>query len=192
MQAASGGRMRTGFRRLGGVLAVLGGIASVVVAASAGPAGAAALPRPAAGPAATAPCTGPRVVSILGTKAVEGTATDQRTLTPFTFTVVSTGCPLSGTVGFTTVPFTAGQDDFVMQTGRLGFRAGDTDRQLITVQVVADKQPEPNECYAVQLMPASNTVQIATDEAAGIIVDDDQKPTGAGQPPVTREFHCSE
>jgi hypothetical protein len=197
--------MRAVFRRLAMVLAVLGGIASVVVAASAGPAGAAAPPRPAAGPVAAplapAPCTGPRLVSILGTKAAEGTATDKGgRLTPFTFTVVSEGCALPGEVGFTTVPFTAGADDFVMQTGQLAFRSGDAGRQLITVQVLADPQPEPDECYAVMLLPGSSTVRITTDEAAGIIVDDDQKakpsravtPLVVRAPPVTQEFHCSE
>jgi hypothetical protein len=184
--------MRAVFRRFGVILAVLGGIASVVVAASAGPAGAAVLPRPAAAPAAAAACTGPRIVDLVGTKGVEGTS-PQGVLTPFTFTVVSSGCPLPGAIGFTTVPFTAGRDDVVMKQGVVEFRAGDLSQLPITVLVIPDSQPEPNECFAVLVTPQSSTVQIKTNEAAGIVVDDDQqKPGSSTKPPVTREFHCSE
>jgi hypothetical protein len=164
------------FRRLGVALAVIGGAATTVVSVAAGPAGAA--------------CDAPRVVSVEGVRAAEGTARPgEVAFTTFEFAVTSTSCPLPASVQFETVGYTARPKvDFVPRAGELAFKEGDLDKQVVAVQVVQDAEPEANECFSVRLSKPAGKVRIGTAEAAGIVVDDD-RPAGGVQPQI---FICSE
>ncbi|HST67592.1 MAG TPA: hypothetical protein VLM05_20645 [Mycobacteriales bacterium] len=193
--------MHERLRRLGAALTVFAAVAGVV--ATAGPAAAAGVPAggaagparaagpaggaagPAAGPVVGAACSGPRVLSITGSRVVEGST--RGTLTSASFTVTSTGCALEGTVRFATVAYTAGKDDFVARTASVAYRAGDSGARSVVVQVIPDLLPESNECFAGMLAAPSANVRIAAggDQAAMIILDDDTKRAAGG-------FICSE
>jgi hypothetical protein len=164
-------------RRLGAALAVISGVATTVVG-------------PAAGPAQAA-CDEPRLVSIEGYRAAEGTSLQKGQFTPFIFTVTSSACPQEGSVQYETVAYTADQDDFVRQAGVVAFKPGNIDKQVITIQVIPDNKPEKNECFSVRLGKPAGKVTIVPDrgEAAGIIVDDD---TPQQKVPVGGGFICSE
>jgi hypothetical protein len=130
------------------------------------------------------------VISVVGTKAPEGTSRQPGDLTKFEFTVTSTGCPQPGAAQFQTVAYTAGPNDFIARSGELSFKDGDFSRLTITVLVVPDAEPEDNECFSVQLPKAAGNVKVGTSEAAGIIVDDDrQRRVPPGQ---VLGFVCSE
>jgi hypothetical protein len=174
---ALGGQVGKVFRRLGMVLAVVGGIATTVVSVAAGPAQAA--------------CDTPRIVSVEGVRAAEGTALPgQVQFTTFEFAVTSTSCPLPGTLRFETVAYTArGQADFVPRAGELAFKSGDLNKQTVAVQVVQDAEPEANECFSVRISKPAGAVRIETAEAAGIVVDDDRQSVRG---PLPRVFICSE
>jgi hypothetical protein len=140
-----------------------------------------------AGPAsAAASCQGPRLVGITGGKVVEGT--ERGGFSKLDFTVSSAGCAAEGTLSYETVAYTAGKDDFVPQRGRLDLKAGDLSSLTVTVQVVADSQPERNECFSVRIAASAGDVKVDPDEAAGIIVDDD----GKKDPGQSGGFICSE
>jgi hypothetical protein len=143
-----------------------------------------------AGPAQAA-CDDPRLVSIQGYRAAEGTSVQKGQFTPFFFTVTSSACPQEGSVQYETVAYTADQEDFVRQAGAVTFKPGDPDKQVITIQVVPDSKREKNECFSVRLGKPAGRVVIAADrgEAAGIIVDDDTPPQKL---PVGGGFICSE
>lgn len=164
------------FRRLGVVLAVVGGVATTGVSVAAGPAQAA--------------CDTPRVVSVAGTRAAEGTAVPgQAQFTTFEFAITSAACPQPGALRYETVAYTAGRADFVPRTGEVAFKAGDLGRQTVSVQVVQDSEPEPNECFSVRLSKPAGAVRVENAEAAGIIVDDDRQ---AATGPLPQIFICSE
>lgn len=163
------------FRRLGVLLAVVGGIATTMVSVAAGP--------------AAAGCDAPRLVSVEGYRAPEGTSVGQREFTRFEFAVTSSTCPQPGSVRYETVAYTAGEADFVRQAGELSFKAEDLGRQTITVLVVQDSEPEANECFSVRLSKPAGRVQVGTPEAAGIILDDDRRQGGR---PLPQSFICSE
>jgi hypothetical protein len=172
-----GGHVRNVFRRLGAVVVVVGGIATTVVGVAAGPAGAG--------------CDAPRLISVTGFRAAEGTSVGQREFTRFEFAVSTSAasCPQGGTARYETVAYTAGRADFVGQAGELSFKADDTGSQTVTVLVVQDAEPEPNECFSVRLSKPGGRVEIGTAEAAGIILDDDR---GQRKPSLPHSFICSE
>jgi hypothetical protein len=169
--------VRKVLRRLGAALAVTGGVATTVVGSGAG--------------TAQAACDDPRLVSIEGYRAVEGTSAQKGQFTPFTFTVTSSACPQEGSVQFETVTYTADRTDFVSQTGQVSFKSDDTSRQVIVVSVVPDSKRERDECFSVRLSKPAGRIVIPDDknEAAGIIVDDD---TPSNKPPASGGFICSE
>lgn len=169
--------MRKVLRRLGAALAVISGVATTVVGLTTGPAQAA--------------CDEPRLVSIEGYRAVEGTSVQKGQFTPFIFTVTSSACPQEGSVQYETVAYTADQEDFVRQAGGVSFKPGDPSKQVITIQVVPDSKSEKNECFSVRVSKPTGRVVIDPEhnEAAGIIVDDD---TPQSKVPVGGGFICSE
>jgi hypothetical protein len=170
--------VRARLRRLGAALVVIGGVASVIAA---GPAEAMAP----AGPATAAACTGERVVSISGSRVVEGSA--RGGFTTLRFTVTSTGCAQAGSVRFSTTPWSATKEDFVATTASVSYRAGETAARTVPVQVVPDFLPEPVHCFFGSVQAPTAHVRIAAAQAVGTILDDDR--AGAG---TARGFMCSE
>ena len=161
------------FRRLGTAAAVVGGVAAMLVGAAAGP--------------ASADCDQPRLVSVSGYRAPEGSAAQE--FTRFEFAVSSAGCPQPGAVRYETVAYTAGRTDFVDTVGGLELPAGDLRKQAVIVLVVPDTVAEPVECFSVRIAAAGGNVKTDVAEAAGIIVDDDRRGVGKR---ITEGFICSE
>ncbi|HEV7653499.1 MAG TPA: Calx-beta domain-containing protein [Mycobacteriales bacterium] len=167
------------FRRLGVALAVIGGVASAGLTAS--PAVAAPM-----GQGAAAACTGPRVVSVTRSRVVEGSI--RGGFTTLNVAVTSTGCPLAGSVRYQTVAYTArAKEDFVVKSGTIAYKAGTAAATTVSVQVVADLQPEPNECFSLLLSVPTGGARIGVAEAPQIIVNDDHVKGGVGG-----GFICSE
>jgi Calx-beta domain len=172
---ALGGQVGKIFRRLAVLLAVLGGVATTVVSVAAGPAQAA--------------CDTPRLVSVEGVRAAEGTSVEQGRFTSFEFAVTSSSCPLPGTLRYETVPYSAREADFVPRSGELSFKPGDLGKQTVTVQVIPDSEPEANECFSVRLSKPTGQVRVGTAEAPGIVVNDDRQ---SAKGPLGQIFICSE
>ena len=101
--------------------------------------------------------------------------------TPFVFTVtLSAASGSTVTVDFATANGSAAAPgDFAATSGTLTFAPGATS-QTITVSVVGDTVPEPNETFVVNLSNAANAT-IAVAQGTGTIVNDD-----AVSPPPAR------
>lgn len=155
-------------RRLLAIIAVIGGVAVPAVPAA----------------AATADCTGPRVLSVVGARVTEGTV--RGGYTTLTFTVNTTGCTQQGLLRYQTVGYSAREKlDYLPTSGNVEYAAGQTGQRTVAVQVVADAVPEQVECFSLQIAVASGTMRADPAEAAGFILDDDLKGAGRG-------FRCSE
>jgi hypothetical protein len=96
--------------------------------------------------------------------------------TPFTFTVTLSAASASTvTVTFATADGTAtAGSDYTATSGTLTFAPGVT-TQTITVSVIGDTNPEPNETFLVNLSGATNAT-IAVAQGIGTIVNDDAAP----------------
>jgi aryl-phospho-beta-D-glucosidase BglC (GH1 family) len=80
------------------------------------------------------------------------------------------------TVAYTTANGTAtAGNDYTAKSGTLSFAAGETTK-TIDVTIVGDKLVEANETFLVRLTSAAGAT-IATSQATGTIVNDDQPPT---------------
>jgi CSLREA domain-containing protein len=102
--------------------------------------------------------------------------------TPFVFTVTLSAASASTvTVNYATADGTAtAPSDYAATSGTLTFAPGVT-TQTITVNVVGDTTPEPNETFTVNLSTPANAT-IAAGTGTGTIVDDDAAPP---PPPAT-------
>jgi CSLREA domain-containing protein len=96
--------------------------------------------------------------------------------TPFVFTVTLSAASASAvTVAFATADGTAtAGSDYTATSGTLTFNPGVT-TQTITVSVIGDTIPEPNETFLVNLSGATNAT-IAVAQGIGTIVNDDAVP----------------
>ena len=94
--------------------------------------------------------------------------------TPFVFTVRLNSPSVDPIrVNFATSDSTTqGSSDFVSTSGHVTFEPGQT-KQTITVRVVGDHRREPKEVFLVTLTNPTGAVQIADDQARGVIVNDD-------------------
>jgi hypothetical protein len=116
----------------------------------------------------------PPIVSITNVVLPEG---DTGTTTQFQFTVIREGDIANDTqVEFETLPGTINPAtegvDYTPASGTLIFLAGNPDAQIITVDVIGDDDPEPDEFFLVRIFNPSNAT-INQDTAQGIIQDDD-------------------
>jgi Calx-beta domain len=95
-------------------------------------------------------------------------------LTPFAFTVSVSGSPLSTvTVDWATGGGTASPVlDYVPANGTVTFPPGVTTK-TVTIQVVGDTFPEPNETFFVNLSNPSPNAYILTTPGIGTILNDD-------------------
>jgi hypothetical protein len=135
-------------------------------------------------------CAGPRRVSIGNVRHLEGTTVGAVAYTPFVFKVTSTGCARAGLVHYSTNTGTAGKSDFVSVNSTVTFASGDLSTRQITVNVVRDARPEPNENFLVVLcLPVGHTV-IGAKTGTGTILNDDG-PAPAPPAAVPDDFHCS-
>ena len=95
-------------------------------------------------------------------------------LTAFVFTVSVSGSPLSivsvdwATGGGTASPVT----DYVPANGTLSFPVGVTTK-TVTIQVVGDTVPEPNETFFVNLSNPSPNAYLVDPQGVGTILNDD-------------------
>jgi streptogramin lyase len=96
--------------------------------------------------------------------------------TPFVFTVtLSAASGSTVTVNYATADGTAtAGSDYAAASGVLTFAPGAT-TQTITVNVIGDTTPEPNETFFVNLSGATNAT-IAVSQGIGTIVNDDAAP----------------
>ena len=92
-----------------------------------------------------------------------------------TFTVsVSAASPQTITVAYATADGTAtASSDYEAQSGTLTFAPGETTK-IITVAVIGDRLPEPNETFSVNLTSPNNGT-IADGQGLGTIVDDEPR-----------------
>jgi hypothetical protein len=116
----------------------------------------------------------PPIISFGPVTALEG---DAGTTTQFEFTVSRTGdIANESRVDFETFADTGDSAtenvDYIPTSGTLIFPAGNPDSQIITVEVIGDDDPEPDEIFSVQLLnPVNGTINQAI--AQGVIEDDD-------------------
>jgi aryl-phospho-beta-D-glucosidase BglC (GH1 family) len=96
--------------------------------------------------------------------------------TPFVFTVsLSAASTVPVSVAYATAGDTATSgSDFFAMTGVLTFAPGET-QKTITVSVIGDTTPEPNERFTVNLSGATNAT-LADATGQGTILDDDTPP----------------
>jgi hypothetical protein len=114
-------------------------------------------------------------ISIADAQAEEGHA--GTTLMPFVVTL-SAASGQTVTVDFATVSGTAQADsDFTAASGTVTFAPGETE-QVINVTILGDTVFEPDESFEVHLANAVNAT-IADGVATGIILNDDEAPSGA-------------
>ncbi|WP_326950595.1 sodium:calcium exchanger [Amycolatopsis sp. NBC_01307] len=137
------------------------------------------------GPAAdAAQGCGPAAVSVADRTLYEGTPDLNPGYTTFSFTVSvssAAGCAPTGTVSYKTEdgsPGATSPADYVPVNGRLTW-TGEASSRTVSVQVVKDAVPEPNEPFLLRLYDPVG-VTLADDLAAGGVLDDD----GAGGPLV--------
>jgi len=112
----------------------------------------------------------PTLVSISDVAQLEGDVG----LTNFVFTVTRSGnLGSTTTVAFSTADGTAtvALGDYLAQAGTLTFVPGETSK-LITVEVVGNTIPEPNETFFVQLSNPTNAM-LGRAQAVGTILNDD-------------------
>ena len=105
--------------------------------------------------------------------------------TPATFTIsLSAASTLPITVNFATANGTAiAGSDYQATSGTLPFAPGTT-TQTLTVPILGDTLDEPNETFTVTLANPTNAT-LATAQATGTIVDDDDAPPTLSISPVT-------
>ena len=126
------------------------------------------------------------IVRISGGEAYEGNA--GTTLLTFTVTL-SAAYDQTVTVNYATQNGTAiAGEDYLATSGMLTFAPGETTK-TITVEVLGDTTPEPNETFSVNLSGASANASIAAFYyASGGILDDDGYP---GEPCDPTSGGCS-
>jgi hypothetical protein len=127
----------------------------------------------------------PASVSVADRTLYEGTpAGTGPAYTTFAFTVSVSpvaGCGAAGSVSYKTEdgsPGATGPADYVPAYGQLSWN-GDANPRTVSVQVLKDAVPEPNEPFLLRLYDPVG-LDLADDLAAGGVLDDD----GAGGPPV--------
>jgi predicted extracellular nuclease len=120
---------------------------------------------------------GPAAYSISDSAVFEGTGGT----TPISFTVTRAGdTSAAGTVDYTvTLPgggFSANAADLSSAlSGTVSFNAGETSK-VLTLQIVADSNPEADEGFTVTLSNASSGGTLGDPSAVGTIVNDDGSP----------------
>lgn len=162
-------------------------LSAVAALALATPATAATIPVPPPGLI----CVVPRTVSIADHREYEGTRAPGSTLTPFRFTVTSSGCAAPGSISFTTLPSRARDLDYRSMGGTVTFPAGDMSARTITIGIAPDTINEVTEDFSVHLCPTSGFVKLGRGAATGFIMNDDSGPLQVSNP-LGGNFHCSE
>lgn len=120
---------------------------------------------------------GPAAVSVADRTLYEGTPDLNPGYTTFSFTVSvasAAGCAPTGTVSYKTEdgsPGATSPADYVPVNGRLTW-TGEASSRTVSVQVVKDAVPEPNEPFLLRLYDPVG-VTLADDLAAGGVLDDD-------------------
>jgi hypothetical protein len=126
-------------------------------------------------------------INIAGASMAEGNSGT----TLFTFTVSLSGvCDEFVTVNYATAdgsgfyPWSYGwattaDNDYLATSGTLTFAPGETTK-TITVEVVGDATPEPDEYFFVNLSGASGNALIGFGQALGLVSDDDTDGGGGG------------
>jgi hypothetical protein len=123
-----------------------------------------------------------RTVNIGDVTLPEGNPVGHTLLQPFVFPVRSSGCAAAGTMTYQTVDDNAvAGSDYGPVSGTMAFTAGDTTPRSVTVQVIMDRTPEPDERFLVVICPASNDIRTGL-PGIGTIRNDDG---GAAAAPVS-------
>lgn len=113
----------------------------------------------------------PPFISVADAPAVwEGNAGTRTATFTVTLSVASTQ---TVTVAYTTANGTAADSDYTAASGTLTFTPGQLSR-TITVQVIGDRLPEPNETFCVNLNAATNAL-ISDGQGVGTIADDEPR-----------------
>lgn len=129
-----------------------------------------------------------RAVAISSVTQYEGTGL--WSAAPMVFTVTTDGCALLGArIEYTVDHVTTNENDLWSVTGTLTWAPGDFSPRTVTVPIVPDNIPEPNERFVFKGCPTTSTVSVTEPlYGNGWILDDDSSPYGALPPSYS--WHC--
>lgn len=107
--------------------------------------------------------------------AIDPQATVSESARTLTFVVYTNSCAAAGSVSYTVTDGTAQRPaDFMLESGRLSWAAGDLSSRRITATIAADQLREaPLEEFKVMLVDPTEEVRIASPNGQARIFDDD-------------------